>query len=147
MLSNLAFDYFASLYDPKYCSEMIRFCSEGRSPEAFSGKINCTPEVFAYWATHHIEFEIALHISFWKSYAWWEEQSMSADRLDQKGFGAVFNAVMKNRFKWKDGNEDLQKIVKKLSTSELETLAKRLISQKSNEGELQEDIEPEELEP
>jgi hypothetical protein len=137
MLSNLAFDYFASLYDPKFCSEMIRFCSLGRSPEAYAAEIDCTPEVFAYWSVHHIEFEIALHISFWKSYSWWEEQSMNPDRLDQRGFAAIFNAVMKNRFKWKDGNEDLHKLVKRMTTAELETLAKRLLTQETKDSLVQ----------
>lgn len=126
MLSNIAFEYFASLYKPEFCSDMIKFCAEGRSPEAYSASINATPEVFAFWARHHIEFEIALHISFWKSYAWWEEQSRIDTAIDSR----IFNAVMKNRFKWKDGNDDLQRIVRNMSTKDLETLAKRLLIDK-----------------
>ena len=131
MLSNPAFEYFASLYVPEYCSKLIRFCSNGRSPEAFAAEINSTPEVFAYWAKRHVEFECALHIAFWKSYSWWESESMSPDRLDQRGFAAIFNAVMKNRFKWKDGAEDLQKLVRNMNDTDLEELARRLLSEKS----------------
>lgn len=131
MLSNRAFDYFVSLYNPKYCMQMIKFCSGGRSPEAFAAEINCTPEVFAFWSRNHVEFECALHIAFWKSYSWWEAQSIDLDRLDTKGFGAIYNAVMKNRFKWKDGAEDIQKLVRHLNDEDLETLARRLLNEKT----------------
>jgi len=131
MLSNSAFDYFASLYKPQYCAEIIKFCSDGRSPEAYASKINSTPEVFAYWARNHIEFEVSLHIAFWKSYAWWENESMTNPKLS----GHIFNAVMKNRFKWKDGAEDLQKLVRTMKTEDLELLARRLLSEKTNDLE------------
>lgn len=128
MLSNSAFDYFASLYRPEYCSQMIKFCAGGRSPEAFAAQIDSTPEVFAFWARNHIEFEISLHIAFWKSYSWWEKESMENPKLS----GAVYNAVMKNRFKWKDGAEDIQKIVRNLDTAELEQLARRLLTEQTD---------------
>ncbi len=131
MLSNAAFEYFASLYDPNYCSRLIKFCSGGRSPEAFASEINSTPEVFTYWARNHIEFEAALHIAFWKSYAWWEAEAMTPEKLSLKGFGTIYNAVMKNRFKWKDGHEDLQKLVRNMNDKDLEELARRLLSEKS----------------
>ena len=127
MLSNPAFEYFASLYDPSYCTKLIKFCSKGRSPEAFASEINSTPEVFAYWARNHIEFECALHIAFWKSYAWWELEGMTNPDIN----GQIFNAVMKNRFKWKDGQEDLQKLVRNMNDEDLETLARRLLSEKT----------------
>lgn len=127
MLSNVAFDYFASLYKPEYCHRMIKFCSKGRSPEAFAAEIDSTPEVFTFWARNHIEFECALHIAFWKSYSWWEAQSMIDTPIDSR----IYNAVMKNRFKWKDGNEDLQKIVRNLNDKDLETLARRLLAEKA----------------
>lgn len=127
MLSNAAFEYFASLYDPSYCSRLIKFCSGGRSPEAFASEIDSTPEVFTYWARNHIEFEAAIHIAFWKSYAWWENESMTNPNIN----GQIFNAVMKNRFKWKDGHEDLQKLVRNMNDKDLEELARRLLSDKS----------------
>lgn len=129
MLSNPAFEYFASLYRPEYCSRLIKFCTGGRSPEAFASEINSTPEVFAYWARNHIEFEISLHIAFWKSYSWWENESMTNPDLS----GPVYNAVMKNRFKWKDGAEDIQKLVRAMNTEDLEQLARRLLSEKTND--------------
>ena len=143
MLSNSAFEYFASLYDPNYCSRMIKFCAQGRSPEAFAAEINSTTEVFAYWARCHIEFEASLHIAFWKSYSWWEEKSMSPDMLQTKGFAPIFNAVMKNRFKWKDGQEDLQKLVRNMNDQDLETLARRLLSEKSVSIEREEEEDEE----
>lgn len=127
MLSTPAFDYFASLYDHKYCRQIIKFCSEGRSPEAFAAEINSTPEVFVFWAKNHIEFEVSLHIAFWKSYAWWDKEAIVNPKLNDK----IFNAVMKNRFKWKDGNEDLQKLVRKLNDKDLEELARRLLTEKT----------------
>lgn len=140
MLSNPAFEYFASLYDPNYCTRLIKFCSGGRSPEAFASEINSTPEVFAYWARHHVEFECALHIAFWKSYAWWEKESMTNPDIN----GQIFNAVMKNRFKWKDGQEDLQKLVRNMNDKDLEELARRLLSEKTETVNIEREEETDE---
>jgi hypothetical protein len=142
MLSNAAFDYFSSLYKPTFCLDMIRFCATGRSPEAFAAEVNVTPEVFTFWARNHVEFEIALHISFWKSYAWWELQSMGETPIDSR----IYNAVMKNRFKWKDGNEDLQKIVRRMNDKDLEQLARRLLSENAETIETPEEPIDDELE-
>jgi len=129
MLSKLAFIYFDEQYDPKIGKRMIKFCSDGRSPEAFAAEENLSPEIFAYWARTHVEFEICLHIAFWKSFAWWEKEAMTNPDIS----GVVYKSVMANRFKWKDGNEELQRVVKYMSDQELEDLARKLLSQNNNQ--------------
>jgi len=47
--------------------------------------------------------------------------------------GVVYKSVMANRFKWKDGNEELQRVVKYMSDQELEDLARKLLSQNNNQ--------------
>ena len=47
--------------------------------------------------------------------------------------GVVYKSVMQNRFKWKDGNEELQRVVKFMSDQELEDLARRLLAQNNNQ--------------
>lgn len=63
--------------------------------------------------------------------------------LQTKGFAPIFNAVMKNRFKWKDGQEDLQKLVRNMNDQDLETLARRLLSEKSVSIEREEEEDEE----
>ena len=108
---------------------MIKFCSEGRSPESFAAEENLSPEIFAYWARIYPEFEVCLHIAFWKSFAWWEKEAMTNPDIN----GVVYKSVMQNRFKWKDGNEELQRVVKFMSDQELEDLARRLLAQNNNQ--------------
>ena len=129
MLSKIAFTYFDDQYSPDLGSKMIKFCANGRSPEAFAAEENLSPEIFAYWARVYPEFEICLHIAFWKSFAWWEYNAMTNPDIN----GAVYKSVMLNRFKWKDGNEEVQRVVKFMSDQELEDLARRLLAQNNNQ--------------
>jgi len=129
MLSKLAFNYFDEQYKPELAKKMIKFCSQGRSPEAFAAEENLSPEIFAYWAKIHPEFEIALHISFWKGFSWWEHEAMHNPDIN----GVVYKAVMQNRFKWKDGNEELQRVIRHMNDQELEDLARRLLSENNNQ--------------
>ena len=131
MLSIKAHKYFLDQYDEEYCHQMIRHCMNGASPESFAAKINCTPEVFAYWATMHLEFEIALHIAFWKSYAWWEDALQNNSTIDAK----IYKMVMAQRFKWREDGEDLQRVVKNMNDAQLEQLARRLLDSKREENE------------
>lgn len=129
MLSKIAFLYFDEQYSPDLGKKMIKFCSEGRSPESFAAEENLSPEIFAYWARVYPEFEVCLHISFWKSFAWWEKEAMTNPDIN----GVVYKSVMQNRFKWKDGNEEIQRVVKFMSDQELEDLARRLLAQNNNQ--------------
>lgn len=125
MLSKYAYQYFIDQYDESYCEGIIKHCMDGESPESYAAKINSTPEVFAYWAITHPEFEIALHIAFWKSFAWWEGQlRCNTMEIDAK----TFKLVMGQRFKWSEEGQDLQKTLRNMSITELEDLARRLLS-------------------
>lgn len=128
MLSKLAFTYFDEQYKPELAMEMIRFCSDGKSPESFAAHKDLSPEIFAYWAKVHPEFEIALHISFWKGYAFWENEAMNNPKINDR----VYKAIMENRFKWKNGQEDMQRLVKHMNDQELEDLARRLLAENDN---------------
>lgn len=123
MISKAAFDYFDEQYKPELCKKMIAFCSSGKSPEAFAASEFLSPEIFAYWAKVHVEFEISLHIAFWRSFAFWEDQAINNPKMNSQ----IYKTVMQNRFKWKDGQEDLQRVVKAMSDEDLEALARRLL--------------------
>lgn len=123
MLSAIAFNYFASLYNPDFCAQIVEFCKEGRSPEAFAASVNCTPEVFGLWAKDHPEFECALHIAIWKSYAWWELEAMENKNLN----ATIYKTIMAHRFNWKDNIEEIQRAVRMMNDEELEVMAKRLL--------------------
>jgi len=129
MLSKAAYDYFFSCYKSEYPSKMIEFCIQGASPEAFASQINVTPEIFAFWCRAYPEFEIALHIAFWKSYAWWDQQlRFNSDKLGIQA--GVFKLVMENRFKWVQDSEENRRKLHNMSLEELETLARRLLDSK-----------------
>lgn len=125
MLSKVAHAFFVDQYDEDYCTGIIQHCIDGKSPESYAAEINSTPEVFAYWAIRHPEFEIALHIAFWKSFAWWENQlRCNTMEIDAK----TFKLVMGQRFKWSEEGADLQKTLRNMSVEDLEILARRLLS-------------------
>ena len=124
MLSKAAHAYFVDQYDEDYCTGIVRHCMDGKSPESYAAVINSTPEVFAYWAVRHVEFEIALHVAYWKSFAWWEGALQNNDTIDPK----IYKLVMGQRFKWSEDGADLQKTLRSMTVEELEVLARRLLS-------------------
>lgn len=124
MLSESAYQYFIDQYQENYCYELIKFCASGRSPEAFAAEIDSTPEVFPIWANIHPEWEIALHIAFWKSFAWWENALQTNPDIDAK----IFKLVMGQRFKWSEDGQDMKKLLLAMDEKQLETLARRLLS-------------------
>lgn len=125
MLSKAAHLYFVDQYDESFCTGIIKHCMDGKSPESYAAIINSTPEVFSYWAVIHPEFEIALHIAFWKSFAWWEGQlRCNTMEIDAK----TFKLVMSQRFKWSEDGADMQKHLRSMSVEDLEILARRLLS-------------------
>jgi hypothetical protein len=124
MLSKAAYEYFIGEFDESYCTGIIKHCIDGSSPESYAAVINSTPEVFAYWAVKFPEFEIAIHVAFWKSFAWWEGALRTNDTIDAK----VYKLVMAQRFKWSENGSDAQKMLRALSDEQLEDLARRLLS-------------------
>lgn len=52
-----------SLYDPKYCNEVIDFCAQGFSLTAFAGKIRVARDTIAEWGYVHPEFSEAIKIA------------------------------------------------------------------------------------
>lgn len=133
-ISELAFMHFTSKYKEEYCAQLLDHCSEGRSIESFCAKINSIPEALAYWSNKYPEFEVCLRVSYWKSYAWWEDQAIK-DQDNIKEFKTLnpqlYMAVMKNRFRWRDSADDLMLAVSKMSDAELEERARRIIEAKN----------------
>jgi len=138
-ISELAFLHFTSKYKEEYCVQLLDHCAEGRSIESFSAKINSIPEALAYWANKHVEFEVCLRVAYWKSFYWWEDQAIK-DQDAIKEFKTLnpqlYLAVMKNRFKWRDSADDLMLAVSKMSDSELEQRARRIIEAKQDPKEI-----------
>lgn len=124
MLSKAAYGYFIDLYRDEFCSGIIRHCTHGDSPESYAAEIDCTPEVFPIWANLYPQFEIALHIAFWKSYAWWESSLKTNSDIDAR----IYKLVMGQRFKWAEDGGDMRKQLQSMTDEELETLARRLLS-------------------
>lgn len=134
-ISETAFQYFASKYDPKYCEELLQHCTEGRSIESFAAKINNIPEILAYWSNNYVDFEVCLRVAYWKSFLYWENLVIE-DNNHIKELKTVdstlYKLVMKHRFKWRDSADDLMLQIGRLTDQELENRARRILEAKGN---------------
>lgn len=122
MLSRQAFDKFMERYQPEYCQMLIAHCDKGNSVESFAAVIDGTPELFPFWAREYVEFEMAMHIGYWKSYRKIEELGMKGG-IHHK----TYELIMRNRFNWKDDTEQALKALAKMSTQDLEETARRIL--------------------
>jgi len=124
MASRQILNYFASKYQANYCKRLINHCATGRTIESFASEIDSIPDVFPIWMKLHEQFEIAMHVAYWKSLAFWEDQLISDQTKtfrEKTLTPAIFNAVMKHRFKWDTTNEkDIAKAISELTDEELE---------------------------
>lgn len=129
-ISELAFTHFISKYREEYCMQLLDHCSEGRSIESFAAKINNIPEAMAYWANSHPEFEVCLRVAYWKSFYWWENKLIE-DQEHINEFKTLspklFEAVMKNRYRWRDTADDLMLALGRMSDKELEDRARKIL--------------------
>jgi hypothetical protein len=91
------------LYDPKLCQEMIDFCAQGYSIEAFAGKIGVNKVTVYDWINKYPEFSNAKNTAQEKCRLFWETLGTHGAAGKLPGFNAsayIFN--MKNRFGWRD---------------------------------------------
>jgi hypothetical protein len=64
-----------SLYDPKYCEEVIALGRIGKSIEQIAANLNVSLRVLYDWRDKHPEFLHALEDCKTYEQAWWEEQA------------------------------------------------------------------------
>ena len=66
-----------SLYDPKYCEEVIALGKIGKSVEQIAANLNLSLRVLYAWRDKHEEFMHAMEYAKELEQAWWEEQAQS----------------------------------------------------------------------
>ena len=66
-----------SLYDPKYCEEVITLGRIGKSIEQIAANLNVSLRVLYDWRDKHPEFLHALEDAKTYEQAWWEEQAVA----------------------------------------------------------------------
>ena len=64
-----------SLYDPKYCEEVITLGKLGKSVEQIAAILNVSLRTMYSWRDSHEEFLHALEDAKTYEQAWWEEQA------------------------------------------------------------------------
>ena len=64
-----------SLYDPKYCEEVIAYGKLGKSIEQIASILNVSLRTMYSWRDSHEEFLHALEDAKTYEQAWWEEQA------------------------------------------------------------------------
>ena len=72
-----------SLYDPKYCEEVIALGKIGKSVEQIASILNVSLRTMYSWRDSHEEFLHALDDAKTYEQAWWEEQA-SAYMVENK---------------------------------------------------------------
>lgn len=66
-----------SLYDPKYCEEVIALGKIGKSVEQIASTLNVSLRTMYSWRDAHEEFLHALEDAKTYEQAWWEEQAVA----------------------------------------------------------------------
>jgi len=64
-----------SLYDPKYCEEVIALGKLGKSVEQIASTLGFSLRVLYHWRDKHDEFLHALEYAKELEQAWWEDQA------------------------------------------------------------------------
>jgi len=64
-----------SLYDPKYCEEVVALGRIGKSVEQIAANLNVSLRTMYLWRDTHEEFMHALDDAKTYEQAWWEEQA------------------------------------------------------------------------
>jgi len=66
-----------SLYDPKYCEEVVALGKIGKSVEQIASTLNVSLRTMYSWRDAHEEFLHALDDAKTHEQAWWEEQAQA----------------------------------------------------------------------
>ena len=86
-----------TLYDPRYCEEIVAFCAEGFSLTGFAGHIGVSRQSITEWASVHPEFSLAVRRAKAACGLAWERKSMKvADGHGGPGASTVCVFGMKN---------------------------------------------------
>ena len=64
-----------TLYDPKYCEEVVALGRIGKSVEQIASNLNVSLRTIYQWRDNHEEFLHALDDAKTYEQAWWEEQA------------------------------------------------------------------------
>lgn len=97
-----------TLYNPKYCDQLIEHMAEGYSFESFGGLIDVCRDTLFEWAKVYPEFSDAKNRAYELNRLFWEKIGISIAKNGEGNPTAwIFN--MKNRFRkeWRD-NQDLK---------------------------------------
>ena len=89
-------------YRKKYCKEIIKFMSKGKSLVQFAASIDCGKETVYGWARDIPEFSDAFNVARAKCEAKWEEIAQSKTVKKSEGSDGVLIFYLKNRFGWTD---------------------------------------------
>lgn len=94
-----------TLYDPKYCSEIIEHCSKGYSFESFAGEILVDRTTLYNWRKEHPEFFHAAGVAKECCRKYWETVGINgtSGNLEKYNSGS-WQFIMKNFFRdeWSD---------------------------------------------
>ena len=64
-----------SLFEPRFCDEIIGFCRMGYSPSAFAGHIGVSRECLSGWARQHDDFSQAIKVAKAAWALWYEDRA------------------------------------------------------------------------
>lgn len=73
-----------TLYDPRYCEEMVECCALGHSITGFAGKIGVDRDTITHWGQQHPEFFLAIKKA---KAAATRELELDANRIRKSGGG------------------------------------------------------------
>jgi|ERR1022692_2749190 hypothetical protein len=77
-------EYFISKYQEKYCYDLLEWCKEGRSIEAWAASINVIPDVLPIWMRDNPDFDVVVRVAYWKRLAYWQELALQDTRTPFK---------------------------------------------------------------
>lgn len=84
-------------YDPKFCAEMIGYCSDGASLTSFAASIGVSRRTFKNWVDEHAEFADALDVAKGAATVWWETRARRVANGDGgPGAASMIQFALKN---------------------------------------------------
>lgn len=96
-----------TLYDPKYCDEVVEHMKEGLSFESFAGKIGVSKQTIYDWKDKNPEFLDAVGRGLEACRLFWEKKGIEHLIYDPKGEqinSQIWSLNIRNRFpkEWSD---------------------------------------------
>lgn len=91
-----------SKYSPELCEKLIDHMKEGNSFETFAAVAGCGVSTLYDWCKNYPEFSEAKKKAFALSQRVWEDLGL---KMAKEGNATIWIFCMKNRFGWKDKQE------------------------------------------